>query len=105
MGRRNLASVGTHRSFHADLVDERTGVDPSTATGCASAEDAATSYFRSIFENSGGLVRNAVVVVWPTSGDQTPRTVFDVRATLAPCTATDAEPGEFDVAIEARQRR
>ncbi len=43
MGKRNLAIVGTHKDFVADIYDETTGRDPSIVTGCASAEDAATS--------------------------------------------------------------
>jgi hypothetical protein len=103
-GRRNLAVVGKHRDYHADMLDGRTGHDPSTVTGCASAEDAATSYFRNVFENSGGLVRSAVVAVWPVSGEPLSRKVFELAARLTPCTAPDAEPGERDVAIEARER-
>jgi hypothetical protein len=104
MGRRNLALVGTHRDYHADMVDGRMGANPSTVTDCASPEDAATSYFRSVFENSFGLVRSAVVAVWPASGDRTRPLVYDMEATLTPCRAADAEPGEFDVAILARAR-
>lgn len=102
--RRNLALVGTHRDYLADMLDERTGEDPSTVTGCASAEDAATSYFRDAFENSGGMLRAAVVAVWePSSGRDGMRT-FELEARLAPCTAPDAEPGELDVTIVALER-
>lgn len=103
MGRRNLASVGTHRTYHADIFDDRTGDNPSTVTDCASAEDAATSYFRDVFANSGGIVRSGVVAVWPASEDPVRRRVFETSARLTPCTATDAEPGEFDVTISARE--
>lgn len=103
MGRRNLASVGTHRTYHADIFDDRTGDSPSTVTGCASAEDAATSYFRDVFSNSGGTVRSAVVAVWPASEDRVGQRVFEMNTRLTPCTATDAEPGEFDVTISARE--
>ncbi len=104
MGKRNLALVGTHQDFYADMFDGRTGLDPSTVTRCASAEDAATSYFRSVFENSNGLVRAAVVAVWPLSKDQASRTVFDMTATMTPCLGREAEPGEFDVVITATLR-
>lgn len=46
MGKRNLAIVGTHQDYFADMYDERMGENPSVVFGCASPEDAATSYFR-----------------------------------------------------------
>ena len=104
MGKRNLALVGTHQDFYADMFDDRTGLNPSTVTRCASAEDAATSYFRNVFENSNGLFRAAVVAVWPQTKDQASREVFDMTATMTPCLEPDAEPGEFDVIITAMPR-
>lgn len=96
--------VGTHQDFYADMLDDRTGLAPSTVTQCASAEDAATSYFRSVFENSDGLVRAAVVAVWPLSKYQVSHEVFDMMATMTPSLGRDAEPGEFDVIITATPR-
>jgi hypothetical protein len=31
-------------------------------------------------------------------------TIFDARAVVTPCTAPDAEPGEFDVELQVRER-
>jgi hypothetical protein len=52
MGKRNLAIVGTHEDFCADILDAKTGLDPSIVTHCASAQDAATSYFDSVADAS-----------------------------------------------------
>jgi hypothetical protein len=86
------------------MLDERTGVEPSTVSDCASPEDAATSYFRDVFENSRGIVRSAVVAVWPASEDGTRRWIYDMEAILTPCSAFNADPDEYDVAISACQR-
>ena len=104
MGKKNLALVGTHQDYYADMFDDRTGLDPSTVTHCASPEDAANSYFRNVFENSNGVIRNAVVAVWPVSDGTDGHDVFDMVATLAPCLEPDAEPGEFDVVFTAKPR-
>ncbi|GGD84341.1 hypothetical protein GCM10011515_00110 [Tsuneonella deserti] len=104
MGKRNLAIVGTHEDFFADILDERTGIDPSLVSRCASAEDAATTYFDSMFRNSDGLVRSAVVAVWPVAGGREAQTVFDARAIVTPCTEADAEPGEVEVFLDVRAR-
>jgi len=104
MGKRNLAIVGTHEDFFADIFDERTGRDPSIVTGCASLEDAATSYFKSIFENSNAMIRTAVVAVWPVTLGLECMTVFDAEALLTPCNEPDAEPDDYDVFLDVRQR-
>jgi hypothetical protein len=94
MGKRNLAIVGTHVDFFADIFDENVGADPSHVSRCASPQDAATSYFKDIFENSNGRIRSAVEH----------RIVFDADAVLTPCMEPDAEPGEFDVFLDVRER-
>ncbi len=104
MGKRNLAIVGTHKNFFADIYDETTGRDPSIVTGCASAEDAATSYFKSIFENSNAMIRAAAVAVWPAALGPERMTVFDAEAVLTPSKEADAEHGEYDVFLDVRQR-
>lgn len=104
MGKKNLAIVGTHADFHADIFDEHTGTDPSTVARCASPEDAATSYFRNIFENSNARIRTAVIAVWPVGSDRADMLVFDAEAVLTPCTEPDAEPGEDDIFLVVRQR-
>lgn len=104
MGKRNLAIVGTHRDFFADIFDEKLGLDPSIVVRCASAEDAATSYFGDIFKNSNARVRMAVIAVWPVDGHQQDREVFDADAVMTPCQEPDAEPGEWDVFLDVRAR-
>lgn len=104
MGKRNLAIVGTHKDYFADIFDESTGLDPSIVVRCASPEDAATSYFKSIFENSNGLVRTAVIAVWPVDGGQDARTIFNANAFVTPCRERDAEPGEVDIFLDVRLR-
>lgn len=104
MGKRNLAIVGTHEDYLADIYDERTGRDPSIVTGCASAEDAATSYFKSIFENSNAMIRVAVVAVWPAALGPERMTVFDAEAVLTPLNEPHAKQGEYDVFLDMRQR-
>lgn len=101
MGKRNLALVGTHRDYLADMFDDLTGADPSTVTRCASPEDAATSYFKNVFENSNGLVRHAIVAVWPKSETTDVRQIFIMVATLTPCLEPDADANEFEVVITA----
>ena len=44
------------------------------------------------------------MAVWPASGEPATRRIYELEAILTPCTAADAEPGEFDVAIEVRER-
>lgn len=104
MGKKNLALVGTHQDYFADMFDDRTGLYSSIVTDCASPEDAATSYFRNVLENSNGVIRNAVVAVWPVSDNADAHEVFDIVATLVPCLEPDAEPGDFDVAVTATPR-
>jgi hypothetical protein len=101
MGKRNLALVGTNEDYFADMFDEHTGLDPSIVTQCASAEDAATSYFGNVFRNSNAHVRSAIVAVWPMKESQEQMSVFDMLATMTPCLEPDAEPGEFDVTLTA----
>jgi len=104
MGKRNLAIVGTHQDYFADMYDAKMGADPSTVFGCASDEDAATSFFRNIVENSNFLVREAVIGVWlPSEGPEDAR-IFDARATATPCKEPDAEPDEFDIVLDVRER-
>lgn len=105
LGKRNLAIVGTHRDYFADIFDEDTGADPSIVTGCASPEDAATSYFRGIFENSNARIRTAAIAVWLVSGGPDDALVFDAEAMVTPCEEPDAEPGEVDVFLDVRVRR
>ncbi|WP_147417681.1 hypothetical protein [Sphingomonas cavernae] len=104
MGKRNLAIVGTHRDFFADILDENAGVDPSIITGCASPEDAATSYFKDIFEGSNARIQAAVVLVWPVDAGTDKQLVFDARAILTPCEEPDAEPEEYDVFLDIQER-
>lgn len=104
MGKRNPAVVGTHEDFFAEIFDEKTGSDPSVVTRCASPEDAATSYFSNIFQNSNGLIRTAVVAVWPVACGRKKMKIFDARAAMTPCTEADAEPGEYDVFLDVRER-
>lgn len=104
MGKRNLAVVGTHKDYFADIVDGRTGLEPSIVEGCASAEDATTSYFKSIFENSNARIRSVVVAVWPVGAKREEQLVFDASAAMTPCEAPDAEPGEFEVSIDVQPR-
>lgn len=105
MDKRNLAVVGTQEDFFADIFDDNTGDDPSVVFGCASPEDAATSYFRDIFENSNARVRSAAIAVWPVSAGRERQSVFDAEAVLTPCEEPDAEPGEFDIFLDVRERR
>jgi hypothetical protein len=104
MGKRNLAIVGTHQDYFADMYKEKMGTDPSIVSGCASPEDAATSYFGNVFENSNALIREAVVGVWLTSEGPEEARIFDAYATMTPCSAADAEPGEFDITLDVRER-
>lgn len=104
MGKRNLAIVGTHQDYFADMYDERMSENPSVVFGCASPEDAATSYFRNVFENSNALVREAVIGVWLASEGPEVAIIFEAYATLTPCMAADAEPGEFDIELDVRQQ-
>lgn len=100
MGKRNLAVVGTHDDYFADMFDEETGNDPSLVVDCASAEDAATSYFRDVFENSNAMIRAATIAVWPVSGSVSERQVFEARAELVPCT----DVGEYDVTLHVSEK-
>ncbi|HEY0623958.1 hypothetical protein [Sphingomonas sp.] len=104
MGQRNLAVVGTHKDYFADILDGYTGTEPSIVAGCASPEDAATSYFTNIFENSNARIRSAVVAVWPVASGREDQLVFDASAAMTPCEAPDAEPDEFEVSINILQR-
>lgn len=104
MGKRNIAIVGRHEDFFADIFDESTGLAPSIVVHCASPEDAATSYFRNMFENSNTHIRTAVIAVWPADGSQEERTIFDANAVVTPCREPDAEPGEVDVFLDVRLR-
>lgn len=104
MGKRNLAIVGTHVDFFADIFDENVGIDPSFVSACASPEDAATSYFGNIFENSGGRIQSAIVAVWPATAPLEHRIVYDAIAVLTPCETPDAAPDEFDVFLDVRER-
>lgn len=104
MGKRNLAIVGTHQDYFADMYDERMGENPSVVLGCASEEDAATSYFKTVFEDSNALVREAVIGVWLSTEAPERAIIFDACATLTPCTAADAGPREFDIVLDVRQR-
>jgi hypothetical protein len=104
MGKRNLAIVGRHEDFFADIFDESTGLDPSIVVRCASPEDAATSYFKNLFENSNAHIRTAVIAVWPADGDREDRTLFDANAAVTPSREPDAEPGEVDVFLDVRLR-
>jgi hypothetical protein len=105
LGKRNLGLVGTHEDYFADMVDENAGANPSIVRACASAEDAATSYFRDVFENSNARIRTAIVAVWPVAVGRDKQLVFDASAAVTPCEAADAEPGEVDVSFNVRQRR
>lgn len=104
MGKRNLALVGTHEDFFADIFDEKTGTDPSFVAHCASPQDAAASYFNNIFQNSHGLVRNAVVAVWPVAAGRRKLTIFDACAVVTRCKEPDAEPDEYDIFLDVRER-
>lgn len=104
MGKRNLAIVGTHKDFFADTFDESMGLDPSIVARCASPEDAATTYFKNMFENSNAHIRTAVIAVWPADGGPEDRTIFDANAVVTPCREPDAEPGEVDVFLDIRLR-
>ncbi len=104
MGKRNLAIVGTQEDFYADIFDEKTGIDPSIVFHCASPQDAATSYFNSIFQNSNGLIRTAVVAVWPVAAGPEKLTIFDACAVVTPCAEPDAEPDEYDIFLDVRER-
>jgi len=104
MGKRNLAIVGTHQDYFADMYGERMGENPSVVFGCASEEDAATSYFKNVFESSNALVREAIIGVWLATDGPEKAIIFEACATLTPCTAADAEPGEFDVVLDVRQQ-
>ncbi len=101
MGIRNLAIAGSHQDFFADVYDDSWGKDPSTVSECASAWDAAVSYFNDIFHNSSGLIRDQIVIVWPINEGKTAAKVFDVWAEVNPTN----EPYEFDVVVEATERQ
>lgn len=104
MGKRNLAIAGTQEDFFADILDNNTGDDPSIVAGCASPEDAATSYFKNIFENSNGRVRSAVIAVWTVAAGREKQSVFEARAVMTPCEEPDAELGDFDVFLDVSER-
>lgn len=104
MGKRHLATVGTHEDFYAEIFDERTGSDPSCISHCASRWDAANSYFSSMFNNSGGMIREAAIAVWPVNSDISTRTVFDARAVITLCKEADAEEDEYEVFLDVQQR-
>ena len=104
MGKRNLAIAGTHEDFFADIFDGSTDLDPSIVVRCASLEDAATSYFRDMFENSNAHIWKAVIAVWPADGSWEDRTLFDANAGVTPCQEPDAEPGDVDVSLDVRLR-
>ena len=104
MGKRNLAIVGTEQDYFADIHDDKMGSDPSTVFGCASPEDAATSYFKSVFENSNARIREAVIGVWLTSEGPKDARIFDASAIMTPCTEPDAEADEFDIMLDVRER-
>lgn len=61
-------------------------------------------HFRNVFENSNALVREAVIGVWLASEGPEVAIIFEAYATLTPCMAADAEPGEFDIVLDVRQR-
>ena len=96
--------VGTHKDYFADILDGHTGTEPSIIAGRASPEDAATSYFTNFFENSNARIRSAVVAVWPGATGRGGELGVDASATMTPCEAPDAEPGEFEVSINILQR-
>jgi hypothetical protein len=104
MGKRNLAIVGTEQNYFADMHDGKMGSDPSTVSDCASPEDAATSYFRNVFENSNARIREAVIGVWLTTEGPEDARIFEASATMTPCTEPDAEAGEFDIILDVRER-
>ncbi|GEM_PF-1852400 len=104
MGKRNLSIVGTEKDYFADIHDGKMGSDPSIVSGCASPEDAATSYFRNVFENSNGRIREAVIGVWLTSEGPKQARIFDASATMTPCTEPDAEDDEFDIVLDVREQ-
>jgi len=104
MDKRNMAIVGTHDDFFADIFDESTGLDPSIVARCASPEDAATSYFKNMFENSNAYIRTAVIAVWPADGGREDWMIFDANAVVTPCQKPDAESGEVDVFLDVRLR-
>ena len=104
MGKRNLAIVGTHEDLFAYIFDKSTGLDPAIVVRCASPEDAATSYFKNMFENSNAHIRTAVIAVWPANGGWGDRTIFDANAVVTPCQEPDAEPGEVDVFLDVQLR-
>jgi hypothetical protein len=100
MGIRNLAIVGTHRDYAADVYDESWGSDPSTVTDCASPWDAAVCYFKSMFENSAGIIRRQSIVVWPVDEDRSSAKIFEAWAEVGP----SDELGEYEVVFEAVER-
>jgi hypothetical protein len=100
MGKRNLTVAGTEEDFFADIFDEKTSADPSKVLGCASAEDAATSYFRNVFENSNANILSAAIAVWPVTSGPEKQLVFDAIAEITPCMEPDAEPGEINVVLD-----
>lgn len=105
MGKRNLTIVGTHQDYFADMLDDKMGEDPSTISGCASPQDAATSYFRNVFENSNAHIRKAFIGVWLTSERPNQARIFEASAMMTPCAASVAEPEEFDVVLHVRQQK
>lgn len=104
MGKKNLAIVGTHQDFYADILDQKTGLNPSLVSQCASPEDAATSYFKNIFQNSNGLIRTAVIAVWPVAAAREAPTIFDAFAKVTPYTEPDAELHEYNIFLDIRER-
>lgn len=105
MGIRNLALVGTHEDYAADIYDDGSGSCYSTVTGCASAEDAARSYFNNIFENSNALIREARIVVWPLKSGREAATIYDAKAHMQPCNGPDAESGDYDIWLDVTEWR
>lgn len=104
MGRKNIAVIGTHVDYFVDMYDDKMGKDPSVVRCCASAEDAATSYFRSVFENSNAVVRNAIIGVWLTTQGSENAFIFDATAILKPYKIGGGAGQEFDVVLDVRQR-
>ncbi|CAN5494042.1 hypothetical protein BH10PSE12_BH10PSE12_07590 [soil metagenome] len=104
MGKRSLAIVGTQENYFAEIYDANVGSDPSLVSDCASPEDAATTYFSDIVQNSNGLMRSAAIAVWQGAWSPEKMMIFDAAALMTPCTEPDAEPGEHDIFLDVQLR-
>lgn len=58
---------------------------------------------KNAFQRSTVLVLGAIIGIWLATARPEKALSFDARATVGPCPAADAEPGEFDIVLEVRQ--